>query len=204
MVTRDLGEPAAPPDQPPASPVTEWLLRWSDGDPAALNRFIPLIYQELRRLARSQLRGPAGYETISPTGLVNEVYLRLANQGGVKIQSRAHFYALAARVMRCVLVDRTRRRRAGKRQGSLIRVSVEELDGVAREPDLDLVALDHALNGLAALDPLKSQIVELRFFGGLAVDDVAEALGLSPRTVARQWVLAKAWLYSELDGRAQS
>ena len=190
--------PAARLGLSPASPVTEWLLKWSDGDGEALNRLIPLVYYELRRLAGSHIYGHASGQTLSPTDLVHEAYLRLANQPGLKVQSRAHFYAIAARVMRCVLVDRTRRRHAAKRQGNRIRVDADELDGIAQQPGLDLIALDDALTSLAAIDPVKSQIVELRFFGGLAVEDVGEILGLSPRTVARQWVLAKAWLYGQI------
>lgn len=184
----------------PATPeVTEWLLRWCNGDHDAFNRLIPAVYSELRRLANAHLDRAAPDQTLSPTDLVHEVYLRLANQGHVAIQSRAHFYAIAAHVMRCVLVDRTRRRRAAKRQGSRIRVGAEELEAVPQQRDLDLVALDDALTSLAAVDPLKSRIVELRFFGGLPVEDVGEVLGLSSRTVARHWVLAKAWLYSEME-----
>jgi len=152
----------------------------------------------------SHFRNLAPDSTLSPTGLVHEAYLRLANQAGAHVQSRSHFYAIAAHVMRCVLVDGMRRRHAAKRQGHRVRAAPEELDMVAQPRDLDLIALDDALNGLAAIDPLKSQIVEMRFFGGLAVEDVGEALGLSSRTVARQWALAKAWLYTELERGGRS
>lgn len=200
MVTSGVPvNPAAGSDGSPASPVTEWLLKWSNGDVDALNRFIPLLYSELCRLAKAYFRNSSPDQTLSPTDLVHEAYLRLAKLEAGHIQSRAHFYAVAAHVMRSVLVDRTRRRYAAKRHGNLMRVSAEELDGVAQPRDLDLIALDDALKDLAGIDPLKCQIVELRFFGGLSMEDVASAMDLSARTVARHWVLAKAWLYTEIE-----
>ena len=197
--SRVPGSSAAAPGPPPTSPATEWLLKWSGGDPNALNRVIPLVYEELRRLANFHFRNSPGDTTLSPTGLVHEAYLRLADRPGVRVESRAHFCAIAAHVMRCILVDRSRRRNAAKRGGTRIRADWDDLAAAPQSRDLDFVALDDALRSLAAIDPLKSQIVELRFFGGLAVEDVGEALGLSARSVARHWSLAKAWLYTELE-----
>jgi RNA polymerase sigma factor (TIGR02999 family) len=187
----------------PAVPVTGLLVEWCNGDQEALNRLLPEVYQELRRLARSQLRGYRPDHTIEPTALVHEAYLRLSRQAGVAVKSRAHFYAIVAHVMRCVLVDYARRRSSAKRQGGWIRVSTEEIDDRPENHDLDFVALNDALTSLAEIDPQKSRIVELRFFGGLAVDDIGKVLGISPRTVAREWVMARAWLYGQV-GRCAS
>ena len=187
-----------------AESVTGLLTRWSGGDPEALNRLMPLVYHELRRLARSHLRRSNGEQTLDPTGLVHEVYLRLANRASVEVESRVHFYAIAAHIMRCVLVDHARRRHAAKRSGNRIPVDTARLEDVADRRDLDLIALHDALTSLAAIDPLKSRIVELRYFGGLTVDDAGEVLGLSPRSVARQWAMAKAWLYGEIKRAGSS
>ena len=178
--------------------VTGLLVEWCNGDQAALNRLLPVIYDELRRLARSQLRSYRPDHTIEPTALVHEAYLRLSQQGGVTLKSRAHFYAIVAHVMRCVLVDYARRRSSAKRQGRWIRVSTEQIADVPEKSGLDFVTLNDALNDLAEIDPRKSQIVELRFFGGLPVDDIGDVLGISPRSVAREWAMAKAWLYGQL------
>lgn len=185
-------------------PITGMLRKWSDGDRDCLDRLVPLVYHELRRLAKSHLRRFGPEQTLQPTSLVHEVYLRLSKQAGVQVQSRAQFYGIAAHLMRCVLVDHARRRCAAKREGCRVRVDAESLTAVAEQRDSNLLALDEALKALAQLDPLKSRIVELRFFGGLTMEDVGEALALSPRTVARQWAMAKAWLYSEIQrGDAQ-
>jgi RNA polymerase sigma factor (TIGR02999 family) len=181
----------------PGGPVTNLLVNWSNGDPEALNRLMPLVYHELRRLARYHLRGSPD-STLQPTVLVHEAYLRLCKQQGVSIPSRTDFNGIVAHLMRCVLVDHARRKSARKRQAGIIRVSVETAEGVAGSRDPDIIALDDALTSLAKIDPEKCQIVELRFFGGLSVDEIAVLVGLSSRTVARQWALAKAWLYGEL------
>lgn len=159
---------------------------------------MPLVYDELRRLARRRLRGAKPDNTMQPTALVHEAYLRLCNQGGINMQSEAHFHALVAHVMRCVLVDYARRKLADKRQPGVIRLSAEAAESLPDVRDPDVMAVDEALTSLEAIDPEKSRIVELRFFGGLSVDEVALVTGSSSRTVARQWSLAKAWLYDQL------
>lgn len=182
----------------PIVAVTGLLVEWCNGDQAALDRVLPVIYHELRRLARSELRSYRPDHTIQPTALVHEAYLRLSHQAGVSVKSRAHFYAIVAHVMRCVLVDYARRRKSAKRQGGWIRVSTEQFADVPAERDLDFETLNDALTDLARIDPRKSQIVELRFFGGLQVEDIGDVLGISPRSVAREWVMAKAWLFGQL------
>ncbi len=179
--------------------VTGLLLQWGSGDRDAFNRLVPLVYHELRHLARSHLHRSGPEQTLQATGLVHEVYLRLSSQAGVRIESRAHFYAIAAHLMRCVLVDHARRRCAAKRGGGRVRVDADQLVDLAEKHDHDLIAVHEALTALAAIDPLKSRVVELRFFGGLNVEDVGEVLNLSPRTVARQWAMAKAWLYGAIQ-----
>ena len=163
-----------------------------------LDRLLPLAYNELRRLARYHLRGAQSNHTLQPTALVHEAYLRLCHQDGVSIQSRAHFTSLVAHLMRCVLVDHARRKYAAKRSAGTVRVSSVEAESITDRRDPEVIALDEALTALAEIDPAKSRIVELRFFGGLSVDEVAAVTGTSPRTVARQWSLAKAWLYGEI------
>jgi RNA polymerase sigma factor (TIGR02999 family) len=179
--------------------VTQLLLAWSRGDQTALDLLVPLVHAELRRLARHYLRRNNPGDLLQTTALVNEAYLRLIDCGNVEWQGRAHFFAIAAQLMREVLVDYTRRHHARKRGASLIRVSLEEATTTADERGADLVALDDALESLAAIDPRKSRIIELRFFGGLSVKETAEVLKTSPRTVAREWDLARAWLYRELN-----
>ena len=180
--------------------VTRLLLAWSEGDEDALGKLAPLVEAELRRLARHYLRGERPGHTLQPTALVNEAYLRLLDWRKQSWQSRAHFMGIAANLMRRILVDHARRYGFQKRGGNAVRVSVdaERLGSVEREPDL--VALDEALTRLAELDPRKSQVVELRFFGGLSVEEAAEFLKISPRTVKREWSLAQAWLHCELTG----
>jgi len=178
--------------------ITKMLAEWSNGHEDVLNRLVPLIYDELRRLAARSLRRHAPQHTLQPTALVHEAYLRMVARQDLHCKNRAHFLGLAARCMRDILIDHARRRGADKRGGSLRKVSVDEVVDFFQARDLDLVALDDALTGLAAVDPQKSRVVELRFFGGLTVDEAAEVLGLSPRTVDREWTTAKAWLRREL------
>ncbi len=183
---------------PSSGEVTELLIRWSNGDRTALDRLMPLIYDELRRLARHYMRRERPGHTLQTTALVHEAYLKLVDQTKVRWHNRAHFFGIAANLMRQILVQHARRRHAAKRGGARSSVSLEDAVGLSEEPVVDLVALDQALIRLDALDPQKSRIVELRFFGGLTVDETAEVLGLSPRTVKRQWRVAKAWLYDQL------
>jgi RNA polymerase sigma factor (TIGR02999 family) len=177
---------------------TALLLAWSRGDDAAFDELVPLIHGELHRIARRHMRLERPGHTLQATALVNEAYLRLIDVKQMKWQNRAHFLAMAARVMRRILVESARSRRFQKRGGG---AQVEPLDEeriAAGEPGRDLVALDDALTALASMDPRKSHVVEMRFFGGLTVDETAEALHVSAETVRRDWRLAKAWLLSEL------
>jgi RNA polymerase sigma factor (TIGR02999 family) len=180
--------------------VTRLLVEWSNGDETALERLVPIVEAELHRLASRYLRREIGGHVLQTTALVNEAYLRLIEQPAVRWQNRAHFFGIAARLMRRILVDYARRDRAAKRGGGAVRLSLEHVTGLAHERDLDLVALDDALTALARIDARQSEIVELRFFGGLRVDETAEVLGLSPATVTRDWNLAKAWLRREMGG----
>jgi RNA polymerase sigma factor (TIGR02999 family) len=187
-----------------ASPqeVTKLLAAWSDGDEAALEQLVPIIHAELRRLAKHYLRRERPGHTLQTSALVNEAYLRLINWKTARFESRAHFFGVSAQLMRRILVDFARRR--PRVQGESVRhVSLEEALMVSAEPDADLVALDEALGELSELDPRKARIVELRFFGGLSVDETAEFLGISPATALREWNKAKAWLYRELSGQEE-
>ena len=177
--------------------ITRLLLAWSAGDKAALNELTPLVYQELHRLAAAHMARERAGHTLQPTALVNEVYLRLVDLQGVGWRDRAHFIAVAARTMRRILVDFARSRGYQKRNGGE-RVALNE-SLIAGQPGTDLVALDDALTRLEEIDERKSRIVELRYFGGLQVDETAEALRISPETVARDWRAAKAWLYLQLS-----
>ena len=180
--------------------VTRLLQAWSGGDAEALPRLMPLVYAELRRLAGAYLRREAPGHTLQPTELVHEAYLRLIDQTRTQWQNRSQFFGIAAQAMRRILVDHAREKQAQKRGGGAAKVSLDDTVELGIGPDLDLVALDQALTALARIDPQKSRVVELRFFGGLSVDEVAEIVNVSPRTVAREWRAAKAWLYGELSG----
>jgi RNA polymerase sigma-70 factor (ECF subfamily) len=186
---------------PDAPNATALLLAWGSGDPAALDQLMPLVYDEMRRLARLHLRRERVGHTLQATALVNEVYIRLIKVNQVQWQNRAHFFAMASRVMRRILVDAARARHYQKRGGGAERVSLDEALLVSNEPAQDLVALDDALNALAAFDSRKSQVIEMRFFGGLSVDETAQVLHVSPDTVLRDWRLAKVWLLRELSGQ---
>ena len=177
--------------------ISQLLADWANRDPAARDRLMPIVYEELRRLAHHYMRGEREDHTLQTTALVNEMYLRLAGIHELRWRDRAHFFAMAATLMRRVLVDYARQRARDKRGAG---VSVTSLDdnAVAPQPAADVVALDEALNRLAAADPQQSRVVELRFFAGLSVDETAEALGISPATVKRDWATAKLWLYNEL------
>jgi RNA polymerase sigma factor (TIGR02999 family) len=183
--------------------VTDWLIAWSQGDEAALDQLIPLVHEELRRLAKRYMRrerGQRAARTLQTTALVNEAYLRLIDAGRVQWQNRAHFFAIAARLMRRILVDYARAQNYAKRGGGLPQVSLDDAPELAAERAPDLVALDDALNALSRIDERKGQVIEMRFFGGLSVEETAEVLKVSPDTVMRDWRLAKAWLLRELSG----
>jgi len=179
--------------------ITKLLLAWNGGDQAALHRLIPLVHDELRRLAHRYMRGERSGHPLQTTALVNEAYVRLVDSSRVRWQSRAHFFGVSAQLMRRILVDVARTRRKRKRGGGGVHVSFDEALAVAGGPGLDVIALDDALRALAAFDERKSKVVELRYFGGLSVDETAEALGVSSVTVMRDWSVAKVWLLRELE-----
>ncbi len=189
-----------------ASPeITGLLLAWRGGNEQALDRLAPLVYDELRRLARCHMRGERPGHTLQPTALANEAYLRLIDAQQIQWHDRAHFFAMASRLMRRVLVDHARAHRADKRGGHDVRVSLDRALGLAARGDsLDLVALDDALDTLAKLDERKRDVVELRFFGGLSVEETATVLKVSSDTVTRDWNFAKSWLQRELRGAPAS
>lgn len=178
--------------------ITHLLKEWSAGDRRALDSLIPLVYEELRHQATRYLRRERPGHTLQTTALIHEAYLRLMDAGDVNWQSRAHFFAIAANLMRRVLVEHARRRDADKRGGSQVRVQLDEALAVADETDVDLLAIDEALDRLAAIDPQQARVVELRFFSGLSVEETAAALGVSPKTVKRDWSVARAWLRREI------
>lgn len=178
--------------------ITHLLKRWSEGDRQAFEMLVPQVYEELRRIARAHVAREAPGHTLEPTALAHEAFMVLVDREQVDWQDRAHFFRLAAHVMRCILVDYARRRRTAKRGGGLPHVPLEEAFFVPVPKDLDLVALDDALEELAALDPEALKVVELRFFMGLSHEEVAEILTKSPRTVRRKWVTAKLWLYQRV------
>ena len=184
-----------PPDE-----VTRLLVAWRDGQPGALDRLIPLVYDELRRQARWQLRRERFDHTLQPTALVHEAFLRLAGQSQAQWQNRRQFFAVASRVMRRVLVDQARARAASKRGDGLTRVALDDAVATGASPDVDVLALDQALDRLEQLDPRQARVVELRYFGGMSAAEAAEAVGLSLATVNRDWAMARAWLFRELGG----
>lgn len=181
--------------------VTELLLAWGKGDRSALDDLVPLVHQELRRLARLQMRGERDNHTLQTTALVNEAFVRLVDLRCIRWQDRAHFLALSARLMRRILVDHARSRNYQKRGGGVDTVTLDDLVVAAPERGADLVALDDALELLGQVDPRKSQVVELRFFGGLTAEETAEVLTVSAETVQRDWRLAKVWLLREISSR---
>ena len=179
-------------------PVSALLVKWRAGDQEALQALIPLVYQELRRIAQYHLKQERADHTLQSTALVHEAYLRLLKQSPAEVENRAHFLAVASRLMRQILVDHARGHRAAKRGGGL---KLELQDAMAQQnvENVDLIALDNALNELARLDPQQSQIVEMRFFGGLSIEDTAEVIGVSRTTVKREWATARAWLLREMS-----
>ena len=187
-----------------ASPsnVTQLLVSWSNGDQAALEALTPLVHQELYRLAARCMAGERHGHILQPTALVNEAYLRLVDWKDARWQNRAHFFAVASQIMRRVLVDVARNRDRAKRGGGQVHVSLSEAADVTAGPDVDLIALDEALTALEALNPRQSRVVELRFFGGMSLEEAAQVLGVSVGTIHRDWSLAQAWLFRQL-GRAK-
>jgi RNA polymerase sigma factor (TIGR02999 family) len=185
--------------RPAPQEVTQLLVAWSHGDQAALDRLIPLVAAELHRLAHRYVRREPAGQTLETTALVNEAYLRLIDASQIEWHDRAHFFAVSATLMRRILVDHARARAYRKRGGGVVRVALDEERVVAAQPAANVVALDEALETLAAFDPQGARIVELRFFGGLSVDETAEVLGVSPRTVDRDWAAARLWLRRRLS-----
>ena len=183
--------------------ITERLIAWNNGDTAALDDVLRAVYQELRRMADRYLRLERTGHTLQPTALVHEAYLRLIDQTQVSWQNRAHFFGVAAQMMRRILVDHARTKQRDKRGGPVRPLSLDEVVDVTKGRASDLVALDEALESLTGIDPRKGRVVEMRFFGGLSVEETAEVLEVSPQTVLRDWKLAKAWLYKELKSEAQ-
>ena len=179
--------------------ITQLLVAWSEGDRAALDELMPLVHAELRRIARNYMRGERKGHTLQTTALINEAYLRLVDQKQVRWQNRAHFLAIASEMMRRILVDYARRRQFQKRGGGAIQVTLSDAAEVVNERSPDLVALDEALTSLAEFDPRRSRVVELRFFGGLSIEETAEVLKVSPTTVERDWTIAKAWLHKTVN-----
>jgi len=182
----------------PARDATRLLTEWRAGNDAALDRLIPLVYDELRELARRYLRRERREHTLQPTALVHEAYLRLVDQQQAGWRNRAHFIAIAAQMMRRILVDHARAHDAAKRGSGAEKLSIDSVSEPAVDPEVDVIALDAALERLAALDPVQARIVELRFFGGLTIEETSEVVGVGPTTVKREWQMARAWLFREL------
>jgi RNA polymerase sigma factor (TIGR02999 family) len=178
--------------------VTELLVRWRQGDRQALDALIPLVYEELRRIAQHFLQREKPGHTLQSTALVHEAYVRMVGQNLPQWQSRAHFFGIAAQLMRQILVDHARSRQAAKRGGDVFKISLDESTALPEQKDLDLIALDDALKSLSELDSQQSRIVELRYFAGLTIEDTSEVLGISPATVKRDWATARAWLQREM------
>jgi RNA polymerase sigma-70 factor (ECF subfamily) len=183
--------------------ITGLLQAWSQGDRTAFDQLAPVVYQELRRLARHYMAGERQDHTLQPTALVHEAYVRLADFRNLHWKNRIHFFAISAQVMRRVLVDFARSRKRGKRGGNPQRLSLDECVNLGAHYDAALLALDDALKALAVADIRKCQVVEMRFFGGLSTDEIADSLGLSPETVLRDWKLAKLWLLREMEANGQ-
>ena len=179
--------------------VTRLLISWSGGDEDALETLMPLIYRSLQQIARTHLNRERGPHTLQTTALVHEAYLKMVGQHSVHWKNRSHFFAIASQAMRRILIDHARKKIADKRGGEVARISLEEIDVGSVGSDQNLIALDEALTDLEKMDPQQSRIIELRYFGGLTVEETAEVLQISPRTVAREWAMARAWLYGRLS-----
>jgi RNA polymerase sigma factor (TIGR02999 family) len=183
----------------PQQEVTNLLFEWKQGNKAAMDLLTPLVYNELRRLAERYLRNERSAATLQPTALVHEAYLRLVAQSMPDWESRAHFFGVAAHLMRQILVDHARKHRSAKRGGGIDKLSIDEIIGLGTDKPADIIALDDALKTLAEIDERKAKVIELRFFGGLSVEETAVALGVSPATIGREQRLAEAWLHRELS-----
>ena len=180
--------------------VTQLLIDWGRGDPVALEKLMPLVYTELRRLASNYLRRERQGHTLQPTALVNEAYLKLVDQRNAKWQNRAQFFGISAQLMRRILVDHARQHQAAKRGGSdQVRLSITTAEAMVKQPEIDLLALNEALDELGKIDTQQSRIVELKFFGGLSIEETAEVLGIGHATVERDWKMARAWLRRQLE-----
>ena len=184
--------------------ITELLIQWREGDKAAMDRLIPLVYKDLRRMAGYYMRRRRPGDTLQTSALINEAYLRLAEHKNMRWQNRAHFFGVAAQAMRRILVDHARARYAAKREGGHLKVSFDQAADVGQQRAADLIALDDALNELSEFDSRKSRIVELRYFGGLSVEETAQVLEVSPVTVKREWRAAKLWLLRAMSGQEQT
>jgi len=191
-------------EQKSASEVTQLLQGWREGDGKALDALLPLVYKELRRLAHFQLRNERADHTLQSSALVHEAYLRLVGVNPPRWESRTHFFAIAAQLMRQILVDYARRHRAAKRGGSVCKVSLQDAMVMPRQTDIDVIALDDALQTLAKIDERQSRVVELRFFAGLSLEEISSALNIGPATVQRDWTAARAWLYREMSGKSRA
>ena len=187
------------PDRPRNPEVTALLQQWQSGDAAALERMMPLVYDDLRRVARTHLRGERRGHTLQPTALVHEAWLRLMGGGNATPRNRAQFFAVAARLMRQILVDHARRKQALKRGGGETLIALPDVPAAPQPAPVDILALDDALGALAAVDPDLVQLVEMKFFAGLTIDETAEAMQVSPATIERDWSVAKAFLYQRLS-----
>ena len=183
--------------------VTQLLARWNDGDTSARDALVPLVYGELRKIARRCIAGQRTDHTLQPTALVHEAYLRLARHDSADWRDRVHFFAIAAQMMRQILVDHARKRASLKRGGNAVTVLVDDAQPASRERSLDLLALDDAMKQLALLDPRQSQIVELRFFAGLSIEETAVVVNISPATTKREWATARLWLYRAMSKSAE-
>jgi len=185
--------------EPQTHDVTQLLIKWSNGDQAALDKLVPVVDHELRRLAHHYMRRERAGHTLQTTALVNEAFVRLVNRKSVQWQNRAHFFGIAAQLMRTILVDHARSHACAKRGGGADKLELNEALAVSQDKAAEVIALDEALKQLELIDPQQSRIVELRFFGGLTVEETAEVLHVSPATIKREWSTAKAWLFRQLD-----
>jgi RNA polymerase sigma factor (TIGR02999 family) len=192
---------SVPPDS--SQPVTDLLARWSKGDVGARDALVPLVYEQLRRIARKCLLSQNPGHTLQPTALVHEAYLRLVKRDSVELHSRVHFFAVAATLMRQILVDHARNHSAAKRGGGAVKLALDEDMALPKKPTLDLIALDDAMKQLATMDARQCQIVELRFFGGLSIEETSQVVDMSPATIKREWATARVWLHHALSQGAE-